>query len=241
MALREVHHVDVVTHARAVRRGVVRAEDGELLAPPHRNLLHEGHEVVGDAARVLADAARRVRANWVEVAQQHDRPLLVGDGHVAHYLLDEVFGAAVRVGGLHLAVLCGRHGVRLAVHGGAAAKHYVLAAMAPERNHKVERAHHVVAVVPQRLGHRLPHRLEPREVDARVELALLAHRVRGGHVQQVHLVKGQVLRLVARQLLDALHRHLARVVQVVQDVHLAAALQQQQHRVRAYVPRAARH
>lgn len=40
-------------------------------------LVDEGHEVVGDAVRVLSDAAAGVRAHGVEVAQDHHVPGLV--------------------------------------------------------------------------------------------------------------------------------------------------------------------
>ena len=43
-------------------------------------LLDEGHEVAGDALRVLSDEAALVRAHRVEVSQQHDVPRAVRPG-----------------------------------------------------------------------------------------------------------------------------------------------------------------
>ena len=54
----EVLDVDVVAHAGAVGGVVVVAEDLQLVAPADRHLGDVGHQVVGDAGRVLADRAR---------------------------------------------------------------------------------------------------------------------------------------------------------------------------------------
>mmetsp|Transcript_8724 Transcript_8724/g.28822 ORF Transcript_8724/g.28822 Transcript_8724/m.28822 type:complete len:270 (+) Transcript_8724:809-1618(+) len=87
--LGQVDHVDVVPHASAVGRRVIVTEDGEARPLADGDLLQEGHQVVRDALRVLADAAGRVGADGVEVAKQGDVELRVGGGDVAQDLLDE--------------------------------------------------------------------------------------------------------------------------------------------------------
>ena len=109
---RQVHHVDVVAHARAVGGGVVAAEHADEGAPPYGHLGHVGEQVVRDALRVLADAAGRVSVDGVEVAQQHDAPFAVADVEVGEDPLDHRLGGAVGVRGgaarQHLGVGDGR-------------------------------------------------------------------------------------------------------------------------------------
>eukprot|EP00611_Tribonema_gayanum_P014253 TRINITY_DN2557_c1_g2_i2.p1 TRINITY_DN2557_c1_g2~~TRINITY_DN2557_c1_g2_i2.p1 ORF type:complete len:119 (-),score=9.19 TRINITY_DN2557_c1_g2_i2:620-976(-) len=111
MTLREVQHVDVVAHARAVHCVVVAAEDRQLLPPTNSDLTEVRRQVVGGAAGVLADVAAGVRARGVEVAQALNLPparqlvpllgvggvVVVTDGEVAQDLFDEVLGAPVWV------------------------------------------------------------------------------------------------------------------------------------------------
>lgn len=39
-------------------------------------LTDEGHEVIGDTLGVFANAAARMGAHWIEVAEQNDIPVL---------------------------------------------------------------------------------------------------------------------------------------------------------------------
>ena len=70
MAARQVYHMDVVAHARAVVRGIVAAEHAQLLELAAGHLRDVGHQVVGNAHGVLADEAAFVRADGIEVAKQ---------------------------------------------------------------------------------------------------------------------------------------------------------------------------
>ncbi len=68
MRVREVRHVDVVAQAGAVGRGVVGAEYGERVAAVQGGVDHE-RDQVRLGVMVLAEAAGRVRAGGIEVAQ----------------------------------------------------------------------------------------------------------------------------------------------------------------------------
>ena len=70
MAAGQIHHMDVIAHAGAVRGGVVVAEHVQLFQRAHGHLGDVGHQVVGDAVGVLADEAALVGADGVEIAQQ---------------------------------------------------------------------------------------------------------------------------------------------------------------------------
>ena len=69
VALGQVHDVDVIADAGAVARRVVAAEDAELGALPQRHLLDVGHQVVGDAHRVLPDLACMAGLDLLAVVQ----------------------------------------------------------------------------------------------------------------------------------------------------------------------------
>src|SRR3546814_17332691 len=62
---RQIDHMDVVAHARAIRRGVVVAPDVENFPPTHGHLGHLGHAVVGRDLWVFA-GPQIGRAAWRE-------------------------------------------------------------------------------------------------------------------------------------------------------------------------------
>eukprot|EP00968_Pinguiococcus_pyrenoidosus_P014937 scaffold1370_cov271-Pinguiococcus_pyrenoidosus.AAC.5 len=219
VALGQVHHVNVVPHARAVRGVVVVAEDAELLSPPDGDLAHVGHEVVGGAMRVFADEPRRVGAHGVEISQDRDPPVLAlgAPREVAEDLLNHELGPAVGVGDAvtDRRLLGDGHG-RIAVDRGAGGEHEGLAVDFLQHLQQRHGGLHVVLVVEQRQLHRLAHGLEPREVDASVHLrntrqnlahVLLVPQVRLEEVQRVAL---------ARELRHARQRLGRRVAQIVQ-------------------------
>ena len=82
-----------------------------------QSVYDEGHEVVGDALGVLADAAGRVRAHGVEVPQEHHLPIGLGVLKVGEDVLDEELGAAVGVERRGGEVLGARDRRGLAVNG----------------------------------------------------------------------------------------------------------------------------
>ena len=124
MAAGQVHHMDVVAHAGAVRGGVVVAEHMHLFQLADRHLGDVGHQVVGDAVGVLADEAGLVGTDGVEVAQQGHVQAGVGLADILQDALSESLGGAVGVGGgTHGEVLGDRHTGGVAVDGGGRAEH----------------------------------------------------------------------------------------------------------------------
>ena len=156
--------MDVVAHAGAVGRVVVAAEDLQELALAHRDLGDVGHQVVRDAARVLAEGAAGVRAHRVEVAQVGDRPARGAALELAQHLLAQQLGHAVGVGAGQRAVLGDGQALGLAVDGGRGAEDQRLHALALHRGGHADQAAEVVAEVLERLGHRFAHRLVRGEV-----------------------------------------------------------------------------
>mmetsp|Transcript_36722 Transcript_36722/g.109217 ORF Transcript_36722/g.109217 Transcript_36722/m.109217 type:complete len:379 (+) Transcript_36722:56-1192(+) len=171
--LGQVDHVDVVPHAGAVLGRVVRAVDGEVRPLPDRDLLDVGHQVVWDPLRRLADLARAVGADRVEVAEQDHVPALVRLVEVLQDVLDEELRASVRVGRARGEVLGDGHRRGVAVHSRGGGEDDALAVALLHRLDQVERACNVILVVEDRLRHALADSLEPSEVNHRVKLCAL--------------------------------------------------------------------
>ena len=223
VALGQVHHVDVVAHPGAVHRGVVLPVHVQVLQFAHRHLGDVGDQVVGDALGVLPDAAALVGADGVEVAEDHQGEAGVGPVEVPQNLLGHQLGGAVGVGHREGEILSDGDGGRRAVHRGGGGEHQGKDLVLLHQLEQVQGAGQVVVVVFQRFLHRLPHRLEPGEVDDPVELVGAKDRLGGGVVQQVDLAERH---LFAGDLLNALHHFGAGVAEVVQDHHLVSRVQQ---------------
>mmetsp|Transcript_19809 Transcript_19809/g.45638 ORF Transcript_19809/g.45638 Transcript_19809/m.45638 type:complete len:205 (-) Transcript_19809:150-764(-) len=197
---------------------VVVAKDREVCSLAHRHLLDIRHQIVRDALGVLPNPPRGMRSDRVEVAQQAHVELTVCLGGVAQDLLVEVLGEAVRV----RTPACCESFVdwdagRLAVHGSRRRKDDVPAASRLHRFHEVERALYVDLVVQQRFGHALPHRLQARKMDDRVDRVRLEHLSEGRLVAYVNLVEGH---LASCELLDPSEALEIGVAQVVDDHHV---------------------
>ena len=231
VAASQVDHVDVVAHARAIGGGVVVSEDAHALELAYGNLRHVGKQVVRDALRVLADESALMGADGVEVAQQHDVPLVVADVEVAQNAFEHALRLAVGIGGLVLGAGFGDGDeLRLAVDGGARGEHDVLHAVGARYVAEYERAGNVVPVVLERLGNALANGFIAGEVDYGV------HLVRGEDVferlavEDARLIELQAIGL--RALCDAgdganaVERDLARVAQVVNHDDGVAAIEQ---------------
>ena len=225
MAAGKVHHVDVVAHAGAVGRGVVVTEHVDVVELAHGDLGHVGHQVVRDALGVLADEARLVGADGVEVTEQHDVPALVGRVEVGEHLLVHGLGATVGVrGGLELGVLAHGHLVGLAVDGGRRGEHDVVHPVVAQGACQLKRAAEVVLVVLDGLVDALAHGLEGGEVDGARDGVLVEDPVEERAVLHVALVEGADL--LARDALDALEGNLACVGEVVDHHDVVAGVEQ---------------
>jgi hypothetical protein len=219
VAVGQVADVDVVAHAGAVGRVVVVAEDGQARQLADRDLRDVGHEVVGDAVRVLADEAGLVRAHGVEVAQQHDAEAGVGLAGAHEDLLDHELRPAVGV-----RAAAGLRGLRegrglVAVDRRGGGEHELMAA---EAGHRLEHGHgrvEIRAVVQKGLGHRLAHGLEPGEVDDARDVVFAEDLLHRGAVAHVGL---DAAGLFPRDLLQALEHARRAVAEVVGQKHVAA-------------------
>ena len=238
VAAGEVDDVDVVAHAGAVVGGIVVAVDVQLLKLADGHLGYVGHQVVGDAARILADESALVRADGVEVAQQRDVHRRVGGAVVHEYaLLKELCGAVGVCGAAGGEVLAYRHALGVAVDRGGGGEDKVLHVVAAHGLEHLEGAGEVVVVVLQRLGDALAHCLEPGKVDDGVNISKaleqLLHLV---GVSQLGLDEGDAL---ADNVLHAVDGFLAGIAEVVGDNDVIARLDELNAGMAADVPGAA--
>ena len=240
VAAGQVHHVDVVADAGAVGGGVVVAKDVDLFQLADRHLGDVGHQVVGDAVGVLADQARLVGADGVEVAQHRHIHAGVGLADVGQDPLGEHLGGAVRVGGVaDREVLGDGDAGRVAVDGGRRAEHKVVAVVPAHDVQDGQGAVEVVGVVLDGLVDALAHRLVGCKLNDGGDVGALAEDVLDviglGHVR---LIEAEVL---AGDLLDAVQHHRAGVVEVVRHDDVVPRVQQLDAGVAADVPGAARY
>ena len=231
----QVAHVDVVAHAGAVGGGVVVAKDLNGLELTDGDLGDVGHQVVGDALGVLADQARRMGTDGIEVTEQHDVPLGVGGVDVHEDLLNHPLGPTIGVGRGLLGVLFGdRRIVRIAVDGRRAREDDGLTTVVAHDIDEHQGVLDIVVVVLDGLAHRLANGLKAGEVDDAVDLVGIEDLVHRIAVEHVGLVEGEVLGgLVAHDGLDAVDGNGAGVGEVIDDDDLVAALEQLNDGVRA--------
>ena len=221
MRLRQVHDVDIVPQAGPVRGRVVIAEHREAFAFADGGLGDEGHQVVGHAARQLADQRGGVRPDGVEIAQRDAAHARIGLHAVAQDILAHLLGVAVGRGG-RLARRGLRHGelVRLAVDRRGGGEQHV-ATLLPRSLQDVDERQEVVAVVHQRLRHGLAHRLEGGEMDHRVDGVFREERLHGRRVAEVHPDQRH---LPSENGADALVVGLVAIGEIVRDHHVIARL-----------------
>ena len=230
--------MDVVTHPGTVRRGIVATEHRQLRPLADRHLGDEGHQVVGNPLRILADAARGMRAHRVEVAQDADRPGRLGMGQVVEDVLDVPLGAAIGVGGPGGKVFADRHRGRITVDGGRRAEHQPTGSGLFEALQQHDHAADVVVVVGQRFGHRLAHRLEAGKVDGGIDRVARQQPAHGLAVADIAL---DHLRAAPGQLGDPVDDPGRGVAEIVEDDDIVTGAQQLDHRVRTDVTGTAGH
>ncbi|MCG3168459.1 MAG: hypothetical protein POELPBGB_04265 [Bacteroidia bacterium] len=215
--------MDVIPHAGAVRRRIIVAVNIERLAPTHRHLCDEGHEVVRHAARILADQPALVRTDGVEVAQQRDLPGRVGAKQILQDRLDHRLAAAVGVRRPQRVVLPHRHRVRIAVHRRRRAEDQPADAGRPHRRAQRQRAADVVVVILERPRDGFPLRLQAGEMQHCADGVFAEHRAQGCRVAHIAFVEGD---RPAGDPLDPSTHLATAVAQIVDHHHAITGLQQ---------------
>ena len=222
--------MDVIAHAGAVGRVVIRAEDGDPLKLAGGDLCDEGHEVAGRVVGVFADQRRAMRACRVEVAQHADGPVRVRAAQPVQHLLADDLGLSIRVHRVQGRGFRCRYLVGQAVDRGRGGKHQAATARRFHRAQKRGQPADIHVEVIQRPHHAFAHRLEGGEMhhgfdplldqNARQE-GLVAHIA----LDQLHRPSGDLRQPVG-------HRA-PRVCETVEDHHLVPGFDQGDMGVRA--------
>ncbi|MNL15121.1 hypothetical protein D3C87_1360920 [compost metagenome] len=165
MAVGQVADVDIVAHAGAIHGGIVAAIDAQFLPAPARHLGHIRHQVVGNAARVFANQPAFMGANRVEIPEISDSPAFIRNLEIAQNLLAHQLGLAVRIGRGQRKILEDRHGMRIAVDRGRRTEYQLFHVGRLHRRAKRQQSVEIVAVILDRLAHRLANRLQRGKMD----------------------------------------------------------------------------
>ena len=98
MTASQIEYVYIISHAGAVVRRVIVAEDAESLQFTNCHLRNIRHKVVGDTVGVLSDESALVRSDWVEISEQGDIKGIIGFVYIFEYSLDIQLGPSVIIG-----------------------------------------------------------------------------------------------------------------------------------------------
>ncbi len=218
----EIHHVDVIAHPGTVRCRVVVAKHPQLLELAHPHLTDIGQQVVGNTVGIFPDKAALVGTDRVEVAQQHDGPAGIGFGEILQDLLHHQLGAAIRVGGAGGEIFPQRYRGRIAVDGGRGAEYQPEHAGFCHLFTQHQGAGDVVLVIGERDLARLANRLEPGEMDHRLDLVIGKQLLQASPIQHIPFDEDDRL---AGDLLDPLERLGGGVGEVVQHHDLLPGVQ----------------
>ena len=224
MTLGKIHHMDVVPDTGAVRGVVVVAEYGQLFPAAHCHLGDKGHQVVGDASGILADASALMGADGVEIPQQADAPVLVGKGDAGKDLLGHVLRPAVGVGAAAgTAVFPQGHPVVRGIDRRGGGEDQILAARFPHDLGEHQGGIQVVVIVRPGLADALAHGLQPREVDHAADFVFRENPAHQVFIPHVSPVKAQGL---AGDLPHPVQRLGVGIAQVVHHGDFIAGIQQ---------------
>ena len=226
MALGQVHHMDIVSHAGAVVGIVVIAVDAELLPAADGYLGDIGHQIVGDTSGVLADQAGLVGADGIEVPQQDHAPLGVSVRDAGEDLLGHVLGPAIGVGTAACpAGLPQGHFVVGGVDRGGGGEDDILHANFLHDLGQYQGGIQVVVVVFPGLCNAFAHGLETCKVDDAGNLVLGKDLLQQSLIPDIALVEFQGL---PGELLNPVQAFGIGIAQIVNDHHAIAVFQQLQ-------------
>jgi len=189
VSLDQIHHVDVVPDARAIRRRIVVAEDVQAFQSPCGDAAHIGHEIVGDALRRLADEAAFMGADGVEVSQEGNFPARIGDEEIAQDLFDHQFAPALGIGRRQGEILADGDGRGIAVNRGGRAENQRFHLMRGHDPAENQGGVQVVVVITEGLRDGFADGLEPREVKHGVDGVRPKNRGQGGLIPEILRIK----------------------------------------------------
>ena len=106
-------HMNVVTHGRAIRRGIVCSKYRDVRFPTGSRIKDKRNEM-GLRIVILADLSRRIGASGVEVTQP-GRFYSMGTAKIVHHVLANELTEAIGINWIAHRMLADWHAIRLAV------------------------------------------------------------------------------------------------------------------------------
>ena len=224
MALGQVHHMDIVADAGTVMGIVVVTVDTQEFTAAHSHLGDIGHQIIGNTPGIFADVAAFVGTDGVEVAQQHNAPLLIRKSHTGEDLLGHVLGPAIGIGAAAGAgILVQRHLIVSGVNRSGGGEDQILHAHGLHNLGQHQGGVQVVIVVLPGDGHGLTHCLQTSKVDDTADLVFREDLPQQSLVTDIALIELQAL---AGKLFHPVQAFSVGVTQIVNDYHTVAAVQQ---------------
>ncbi len=165
MSFGKIHHMNIVTHARAIGCGVVATKDIDRLTPPHCHLGHKRHQIVRNICRVFTDQATVMCAHRIKVTQRGHLPARIQSHQRRQHLLAHQLGVPIRVGVTGGGIFCDRHHLWVAIDRAAAGEDQCATAHCIHGADKTQKPTDIVGVVLQRLFDRFPHGLKRCEMN----------------------------------------------------------------------------
>ena len=194
MAVRKIHHMDVIAAAGAVRCRVIVTENREMIASANGNLRDIRHQIVRNPLRVLADTTGLMCADRIEIAQKNDSQFRVSLCRVLKNFFHHDLGPAIWVGAaaaLHRFDV--RNRILLAVYRRGGRENKLLDTCLLHALEQRQRGVNVVAVILQRLLYRLTDCLQTSKVNHAVDLVFCENPLYLGSILHVSLVGENLL------------------------------------------------
>ena len=188
MGLDQIHHMNIVAQAGAVRGGVIGAMQGQRRPPPGDRIQHQ-RDQMGLGAVELADLGFGIGTGHVEIAED-DRAQAMGGPEIGQHALDGALAGAIGVQRLLRRVLVQQDAIMIAIGGAGRGKHHIAAAPRHRRLKEVERAADIDPPIPPRLLHRLAHLAEGGEMHHRGGLPSGKDLIQPRPVQKIALLEG---------------------------------------------------
>ena len=185
MCVRKVGDVDVVSHASAVRRGIILTENADIVASMVGDLQNYRDKVRLGIVR-LAYLTALVRACRVEIAQRHvfETVRLVV---VLHKLLHHKLGLTVNTRRMLRALFRDETVTAISVRCRRRGKHKVFYATSNHSVQKRKRACHVVVIILGGIGHTLTDERERRKVNDGIHVIFLESGLQKFHIKDIAL------------------------------------------------------
>mmetsp|Transcript_11229 Transcript_11229/g.21411 ORF Transcript_11229/g.21411 Transcript_11229/m.21411 type:complete len:284 (+) Transcript_11229:476-1327(+) len=248
VSLRQIHHVNVITNASAIRCGVVVTKDTQVFSSANRDLCHIGHEIVGNTVGVFANLTRGMSTHWIEVSQDNHGPIRLGTTQgfrivkVTQNLFDHVFRTTVGIGNAdpNGGIFRNGHFFGRTVDRCRGRKDNRMATKFIQKVQQDKGSRKIVLVILERNAGAFADGLQSSKVNARVELGrLFKDCPEGFFVAHVDIVKDNpFFTFFGTQTDDFGHTiqgNFRRVTEIIDNGDIVAILQQEHDRMAADV------